>query len=126
MNREDVENLESYIGKVISFCKEIGALSKKSPIDAVNKFKLGFINQTLSEVNELLGPSKPFKEFSLFKDDDAPSNSDVLFILAQYAEALDIYRSKHIQKDYNGWHYCIDDGGPQIKTNPPASFRDKG
>lgn len=127
MEREDVEILESCIGKVDSFCKEIGVLSKKTPNDAVNKFKLKFINNTIKEANDILGDElKPFKDFSFFEDEAMPSNSDVVFILAQYAEALDLYRSKHIHMGRNGWVYNIDDGEGEIRTNPPSTVRNKG
>ena len=67
--------------------KEITALTRKSPNDAVNEFKLRFINSVIAEANLLLGDKyKPLQGFEQFNSDDLPSNSDVTFIIWQYIE----------------------------------------
>ncbi len=68
---------------------EISLLSKKSPIDPVNKFKLKLINSVLTTVNEILGPkNKPFENFLVFDEDDLPNNGDVNMILSQYLSCM--------------------------------------
>ncbi len=74
--------------------KEIGILSKKSPNDAVNKFKLKFINQSLKDANELLGNEyKPYLDFEIFNEDEIPTTSDVVMILNLYLSALNRFKS---------------------------------
>ena len=44
MKRVDVDNFEKLDGQLQSTYDEISLLSKKKPNDAVNKFKLKFVN----------------------------------------------------------------------------------
>ena len=127
MKKAEIDQLESLIGKINAFYTEIVALSKKTPNDAVNKFKLKFINKTLEETNTLLTDKhRPFNDFSVFEEDDLPSNSDVVFILSQYAEAVDLYRSKHVAMKAGNWCYVVDDDkDAQIRSAPPATIRKK-
>lgn len=135
MKKKDVEKLERCISQVDALHKEVSVLSKKSPNDAVSPFKLKFINSTLEEVNGILEDRlKPFKEFTVFEDESAPTTSDVVFMLAQYAEALELYRSENIKQRYGGgWLYDVEDpdmdeeGNSEIiKTRAPASLNKKG
>ena len=110
-----------------SLHREINALAKKSPNDGVNEFKLKFVNQILLEANNFLGNKyRPLAEFDAFQVDAAPSNSDVTFILAQYIEALDLYRSEHVEMDFGRWYYQPDDSEEKIWTSPPRSVSRKG
>lgn len=64
MNRSDVDVFEKLSGQLLSVYEEISLLSKKKPNDAVNKFKLKFINQMLLQSNNFLGVKyKPFDDF---------------------------------------------------------------
>lgn len=54
MNRKDVDEFEKLSVQLQSIYDELSILSKKSPNDAVNKFKLNFINKLLNNSNELL------------------------------------------------------------------------
>jgi len=84
MKRSDVDKFEKLVGLLQGSYDEISLLSKKSPSDAVNKFKLRFINAVTRDCNDFLGAKyKPFGDFSEFSEDDVPQNSDVAFILAQ-------------------------------------------
>lgn len=129
MNEKEIIALEACIGKVEVLSAEVGALSKKAPNDAVNEFKLNLVNDILQVTNELLGDDlKPFDAFDDFDLDTAPTNSDVVFVLAQYAEALDLYRSQHIETrgSLKFWYYIVDDDSSKIiRTSPPAFTRRK-
>jgi hypothetical protein len=124
MNRKQIDKLERVIGQLDGMHDEISVLSKKSPNDAVNSFKLKFINAVLLEANEFLGNDKrPAQEFTQFNLDDVPSNSDVTFILNLYMEALEKFRSDNIQEDFKGdWHYKGSEG---IPTGPPFKLKKK-
>lgn len=68
---------------------EIDKLSKKKPDDAINKFKLNFINEILAKANTILDREYlPFDQFSKFDEDQLPTNSDVVMVLAQYLAAF--------------------------------------
>jgi hypothetical protein len=64
---------------------EISLLSRKSPTEPLNIFKLKLINSVLEAANKLLGEkNKPFEQFIVFNEDDLPNNSDVAMVLSQY------------------------------------------
>lgn len=68
---------------------ELSFLSRKKPDDAVNEFKLVMINEVLAEANMILDDNhRPFNDFRLFDNDNIPTNSDVVLILAQYIKCF--------------------------------------
>ena len=98
MTKEDVIQFEKTKSQMSDLYKEIGVLSKKNPNDAVNKFKLKFINQSLIEANELLeSKNKPYADFDVFKEDEIPTTSDVVMILGLYLSALSRLKSANIE-----------------------------
>ena len=110
--RKDIEQLEKTIGQLSAMHREMSLLSKKSPNDAVNKFKLGRINQALKAANGVLGNRyTPVEGFQKFGEDDVPSNSDVVFVLAQYMEEVQRYRTDNIVK-HNYKHVYVLNGKP--------------
>lgn len=128
MQREDVEKLEKIIGQMEGLHSEMSALARKSPNDALNKFKLKFVNSGLRSANEFLGSDyRPYSDFDVFDEDDVPSTSDVTMMLSQYLEAIERYRADNIKIDGIGrWTYKTpDDGGPLIRTAPPKKLAGK-
>jgi len=90
MKKSEKELLNKTYGQLKSLHNEISLLSKKSPVDTVNKFKLKLINSVLESANQLLGEKdKPFKDFTVFNEDDLPNNSDVVMILSQYISCIE-------------------------------------
>ena len=110
--REDIEQLEKTIGQLAAIHREMSLLSKKSPNDAVNKFKLKRINRALEVANSVLGNRyTPVEGFERFEEDDAPSNSDVVLVLAQYSEEVERYRRDNVVRhDYK--HVYVLNGKP--------------
>jgi hypothetical protein len=94
---------------------ELSALTKKSPHDALNQFKLKFINSVLKKCNQVLGKkNKPFEDFSEFDTEVLPSNSDVNMMLSQYIEAIRRFRHKMPEDDEDsdfGDDYDEDEAG---------------
>jgi hypothetical protein len=86
-----------------SFYSEITAISSKKPDNPINKFKLNFINQTFENVNKVLGDDYlPFPDFRQFDENDLPTASDVVMMLAQYLKCMDRFYSDHtFKKDYD-------------------------
>lgn len=124
MKRTQIDKLEILIGQLDSSYKEFTILSKKSPNDGVNTFKLRFVNTTLKNCNTFLGKKyKPFDDFNQFDIDDVPSNSDITLIIAQYMKAMEKIRSDNIYDDMGEWYYRIEDSNETIRTAPPAKLK---
>jgi hypothetical protein len=120
ISRKQVDTLEKLIGGLRGIQAELGASAKKSPNDAVNTFKLGLVNEVIKNCNELLGKEhRPLKGFELFDADLIPTNSDVTFVVAQYSEALEKFRSDKIEYAFGTWSYVLKDSDEKIETSPP-------
>ncbi len=128
MTNEEVDNFEKTQSQIDGLYKEIGILSKKSPNDLINKFKLKFINQILAKANTLLLDTyKPLDGFDSFDDADLPSNSDVTMIFEQYLSCLEKLRSDNITtREYkNGWYWIVDGEPSDIKSLRPKKLNEK-
>lgn len=124
MKRSDVDELEKLMGQLKSIHAEVSALAKKSPNDAVNTFKIKFINTSVSNCNKFLGETyKPFDDFDVFDIDDVPSNSDVTFIISQFLEALEKYRADNIRYDMGRWYFKLEDTKEEIQTAMPIKLQ---
>jgi len=132
MTKEDVNKFEKVQSQIEGLLLEVTNLAKKSPNDAVNKFKLKFINEILIEANTILGKAyKPLSSFEKFDEDDLPSNSDVSFILSQYLSCFEKLRADNIyrKKEYDGnkyfyeWYWLIDKAESSVKTAPPKKIK---
>jgi len=51
MTSDLIEQFEKLHGQFEGLHKEVGMLSKKTPNDAINRFKLVFINKLIAEVS---------------------------------------------------------------------------
>jgi hypothetical protein len=126
ITRQKADQLEKLMGQLQGMHTELTALNKKSPHDAVNQFKLGFINAALADCNELLGTGyQPLGGFAAFNPDVVPTNSDVTFVLAQYLEALDKLRSDNVIGGSGYWSYHLPEDEEQMRAAPPESARKK-
>jgi hypothetical protein len=129
MNRKDVDTFEKLTAQLGSTHSEISILSKKSRNDALNKFKVKLVNAVLEQCNSFFGDEyKPFSDFSSFVDDDLPSNSDVTFVISQYMETAEKFRSDNIFIRSGQWWWRIDDeqeGNPTVRTALPKKLTSK-
>jgi hypothetical protein len=110
MKQEEINFFEKVQSQLESLHLEIGALSKKSQNDALNKFKLKFVNQILVEANKILGENyKPFPDFEIFNEDEIPSNSDATMVISQYLGCMEKLRTDNItsKQEYNGNKYLV-------------------
>lgn len=132
MTKEDVNKFEKVQSQIEGLLLEVTNLAKKSPNDAVNKFKLKFINEILIEANRVLGKTyKPLSSFEKFDEDDLPSNSDVSFILSQYLSCFEKLRADNIyrKQEYDGnkyfyeWYWVVGNSKSTIKTAPPKKIK---
>ena len=119
--RGDVERLEKTIGQLNALHREMSVLSKKSPNDASNLFKLQMIDGVLEVANNVLGePYKPIEGFDKFREDDAPSTSDVVFVLAQYVEEVDRFRTDNVVMHQGEWYYVLDGKVSDLHADPKS------
>jgi hypothetical protein len=124
MKEKEIEIFRKLNGQLEGLYDEMSALSKKTPTDAINKFKLKFVNQLLLEINALLNDEyKPFTEFIKFEEDDLPTNSDVVLMLSQYLNCMEKLRDDNIALDDEGdWCWVINKKMSDIQTSPPKKI----
>lgn len=125
MKRKEVNLFIRVYAQIEALHNEMSILSKKSPDDVINKFKLRFINKALDQANYLLREEqKPFGDFEVFNEDDLPTNSDVTMILAQYSGCMEELRSANIsEQTLNEWFWAIDGKISDIRTSPPRKLK---
>jgi hypothetical protein len=120
-SKEDVEALEKLIGQLKGLHSELTVLAKKSPSDAVNRFKLSLINSVIKNDNAVLGEKyMPFQGFESFDSEDVPSTSDVAMVLTQYMEEAERYRSDNVRIWQGDWVYVVDGRPSEIKSGRPS------
>ncbi len=96
MKTKKPDSFERAHSQIEQLRNEVSVLSKNKPDNPINKFKLKLINEKLNEANALLtGGYKPFKDFTVFNEEDLPSNSDVVMILSQYLDSLKAWQRAH-------------------------------
>ena len=123
MKAKDVDFFEKVKAQLQQLKNEVDALSKSKPDGPINKFKLTFINEKLTEANTILvGEFKPFKDFAQFDVDDLPTNSDVVMILSQYLDCLEAWRCANIHEREHLWYWNLEDK-QRIQTPRPTRFR---
>jgi hypothetical protein len=128
MKKNEVDLFEKVNSQLVSFYEEISALSKKSPNDGVNKFKLKLMNQIIALANTLLDADhKPFHDFISFSEDELPSNSDVAFILSQFLNCLENLRAQNIQASgfEVDWYWIINEKLSDVLTAPPRKIKER-
>jgi hypothetical protein len=123
MKKMNVDLFEKIDAQLQALLGELGQLAKKSPDNAVNKFKLKFINSILVNANTLLGDKyRPFADFEVFDEDELPTNSDAALVVAQYINCMEKLRSDNIHQDAGYWVWRVDDGTNDIRTAPPKKL----
>jgi hypothetical protein len=96
---EDVEKFKMLFPLLNSDLSEVRELSKKKQDESLNKFKVRTINQKLAPIKEILKNEPTIEFLELLDDVTLPSNSDAVFMLAQFKSAMEQYRNKHYTED---------------------------
>ena len=74
-------------------------LTKKSPNETLNKFKITSLNRVLGPIKEVL-KNQPTALFLDILDESAlPTNSDVVIILSQYITSMNKFEDKYYRVD---------------------------
>jgi len=126
MTQEDIDAFEKVQTQLNGLHSEISALSKKSQNDALNKFKLRFVNQILSQANKVLGDVyKPFKDFDLFDETEMPTTSDTAMMLMQYLSCFEKLRADNVKNVQGYWYWIIEGRQSSIRTTMPKRIKEK-
>lgn len=125
MKKAQIDIFEKLNAQLEGLHEEISSLSKKSPNDAVNKFKLKFINQILGEANSFLSKQyRPIDNFESFSEDDMPSNSDITLVLLQYLNCMEKLRADNIgDNGFGSWFWYAENKNTGIRTAPPRKVK---
>lgn len=128
IERDKVVVFEKTEAQLEGFFEEIGNLAKKKPDGAINKFKLGFINQMLQRANSLLDEHyRPFPDFEQFDVDTVLTTSDVVTILSQYLRSMDQFRKDYITFYSPYYYWNVEGADPKshdirIRAKRPKNF----
>ena len=93
-----VEKYEILSPLLHAVLREMKELSKKKPDGVLNKLKVEMVNKILSQIKDLLSEEPTLEFIELLDDETLPTNSDAVFILAQFRAAMD-----HFQETYFRW-----------------------
>ncbi|MDH7460366.1 hypothetical protein QEG73_03720 [Chitinophagaceae bacterium 26-R-25] len=124
MKQEQVDIFEKVHAQLEGLHSEISSLSKKSQNDALNKFKLKFVNQILVDANTILGTEyRPFPDFSTFSDEDLPTTSDVAMMLTQYLNCFETLKTNNIEYRGGKYYWLIDGRKSNVNTFSPRKTK---
>jgi len=118
----DIDEFEAVEAQLGSAREELLILVKKSPHDALSKFKLSVINGLLVRANGLLGEQCPMRDFEQFDVDAIPSASDAAMVLGQYLAALENLRVKHITNNLGSWYWLVEAQRSTRRTYHPRKL----
>lgn len=132
MSVEDVSVFEKLVGQLQGVYEELSILSKKTPNDALNRFKIGFVNDLLKQGLAMLGDEyRPFSVFEELHEDDMPQYSDAVFMLGQYLQCFEKLRADNVEMRGGRWVWVIhepaddeadENGFVYIRTSPPKKL----
>lgn len=97
MDTQKVNEIEKLYHQLFAANHEVSILSRKKPNDAMNEFKLQYLNILIAKSNKILGKEyRPFDNFEKFDEDDLPSNSDVVFMISQYLKSFNRWKDHNL------------------------------
>jgi len=90
---------------------EIKELSKKKQDGLLNEIKVRMTNRVLEKVKYILKDDPTNQFLDLLDNDNLPSNSDAVLIIAQYQGAMEQFRKRHqhYSKGTYYWNFGEDD-----------------
>ena len=88
-----------------SLLNETKELSKKKADGPLNKLKVGMINKVLVRIKEILSDDPSIQFLEILDNETLPSNSDAVFIIAQYDTAMNQFHNKHQRYDSRSSSY---------------------
>lgn len=108
---EQVELYNTINPLINSIFKELKDFSKKNQNDPINLTKVKMINRLLVKAQIILKNEPSIDYLDLLEEDQLPSISDAVIIIAQYLSALKSFHSTHYQYDNVLGSYEWDNAG---------------
>lgn len=96
---KQVEQYEMLLPILENLLNETKELSKKKPDNLLNEVKVKMIDKVLTQVKEILANDPAIQFLDLLNNEKLPSNSDAVFIMAQYEAAMIQFKEKHYHYD---------------------------
>lgn len=78
---------------------EMKDLTKKSPNETLNAFKIKSLNRVLSPIKEILKDQPTALFLDILDESSLPTNSDVVIILSQYLAAMKKFEDRYYRID---------------------------
>jgi len=78
---------------------EVKTFSSKKQDVQLNRFKVKTINRVLTRVKELIGTDPMSNFLDLLDEDELPTNSDAVLVMAQFQSALAKYKASREYHD---------------------------
>ncbi|HEV7667794.1 MAG TPA: hypothetical protein VGS22_04670 [Thermoanaerobaculia bacterium] len=126
MNAAEISDFELLHAKLQGLYDEVLTLSKKSPSDALNKFKIRIANNIMAAANAFLlaqGEALPVDGVEQLDDTDLPFNSDVVMILSQYLQCLEKLRSDNVEEYGRDWYWIVDKHRSERRASTPRKLK---
>jgi len=92
---KQVEQYEMLFPILKNLLNETRELSKKKPDNPLNEIKVKMINNVLTQIKEILSNEPSIQFLDLLNDEKLPSNSDAVFVIAQYEAAMIRFKEKY-------------------------------
>jgi hypothetical protein len=92
----EFEMLQPLLRKLLN---ETKGLSKKKPDAPLNKLKVGMINKVLERLKAILSNEPVAQYLDLLDNETLPTNSDAVYVIAQYDTAMDQFKDRHYGYD---------------------------
>ena len=78
---------------------EMKDLTKKSPNETLNAFKIKSLNRVLEPIKDLLQNQPTALFLDVMEESALPTNSDAVIIFSQYLSAMKKFEEKYYRKD---------------------------
>ena len=103
---------------------EFDLLSKKNNDGQLNPMKIKMINRVLEPLNRIFIHEASHAFLDLVKEEDMPTNSDVVLIISQYETAIEEFKDKYYQSDeYQPKAYGGYESRWMTKEYPPDYYK---
>lgn len=98
-SEQDIKDYTLLIDMLRSQRKEFDLLSKKKANEQLNPMKIKMVNRVLEPLNEMFKQEETFIFLDTLKEEDMPTNSDVVLIISQYETAIIKFKVKYFTLD---------------------------
>lgn len=99
-SEENIKNYTLYSIFLDTIEKEVKTMAAKKPEVKLTLKKIEILNRVLKPLKEDILAHEPTAIFlDVLEEDDIPTNSDAVLIMAQFQKAITIFRHRYYKKD---------------------------